>query len=68
VIASADGQSGTVSIVAHGTTSVSGWTHGSFNVEGVGPTAPATTTGLATLAGDGHGSEVRAAPYNWSNI
>jgi hypothetical protein len=48
-----DGQSGTVSIVAYGTTSSSGWTHGTFIVAGVSPTAPATTTGLATLAGYG---------------
>ncbi len=48
-----DGQSGTVSIAAYGTTSASGWTHGTFIVEGVAPTPPATTTGLATLAGFG---------------
>jgi hypothetical protein len=48
-----DGQSGTVAIVAYGTTSPSGWTHGTFIVDNVTPTAPATTTGLATLAGYG---------------
>ncbi|MGO9873600.1 MAG: hypothetical protein ACLPVY_07345 [Acidimicrobiia bacterium] len=48
-----DGQSGMVTIRAYGTTSASGWTHGTFIVAGVGPTPPATTTGLATLAGYG---------------
>ena len=48
-----DGQSGMVTIRAYGTTSASGWTHGTFLVAGVTPTPPATTTGLATLAGYG---------------
>jgi hypothetical protein len=48
-----DGQSGMVTIRAYGTTSASGWTHGTFIVAGVAPIPPATTTGLASLAGYG---------------